>query len=233
MSSRSDRRSRRIVPTAPAADHAIVSMADYVNTNPTRIRRIVNYFQRLRQQRLDAQSNIVNAFIDAPMDQGPTNVQTRNRRTNNPPNNGTRRVVPTYQQRYIDPPSPMVVVSPHSPEGYTGPMEYIDVKKDEDGCSICMGKVVLPDCISCINNHRIHYSCYVKWFKKQKKAKRHVTCPLCKSEEFKYCSPIIEKNVIKAKSTKVTTIGSKRPRTAITGNSSGGRRTRKHRNKRR
>ena len=62
---------------------------------------------------------------------------------------------------------------------------------DKDGCSICKYRMVEPNCIKCEREHKMHYSCYIRWAK-YIPPNMPVTCPVCRSNgEFNYCTPSI------------------------------------------
>lgn len=181
------------------------------------------------------------------MDQQPVNVSNRTR-----PTTGPHSALQIHLQKHSD--NNLL----YPPEGYAYKKKCIEITDTEDECPICLCKIERPDCISCINGHRMHYSCYVKMFNKNmanvnvnnEPKPLPTSCPICRNKEFKYCSPTPERKSVERKSVKLTSNTGKRYRSAMTNSSpSGGkrrkssrprkiqsgnvsRRTIKHRNKR-
>ena len=222
----------RYLGTSPLMeDDFVVNPQSIVRPQPSTrpqslMHRIMNSVRQFRQQRNDAQIARINAYMDGPMDDRYHNVVQ--------PSSSIPTLL-SYQPRYhsrslpvFDRPTsglpPMNALLP-PPEGYKGPTDCIETKRTEEECPICFCKIIHPDCIRCTNNHRMHYSCYVKWFTTMTNANQPVTCPQCRTNHFEHCSPIIEDHVIKNKTVRVKNIGHKRGRITISGSpSSGGRR---------
>ena len=196
----------RYLGTSPLMeDDFVVNPQSIVRPQPSTrpqslMHRIMNSVRQFRQQRNDAQIARINAYMDGPMDDRYHNV-----------------VQPTSGL------PPMNVLLP-PPEGYEGPTDCIETKRTEEECPICSCKIIHPDCIRCTKNHRMHYSCYVKWFTIKTNANQPVTCPQCRINHFEHCLPIIEDPVIKNKTVRVKNIGHKRGRITISGSPSGGQR---------
>jgi hypothetical protein len=232
----------RYLGTSPLMeDDFVVNPQSIVRPQPSTrpqslMHRIINSVRQFRQQRNDAQIARINAYMDEPMDDRYHNVVQP---SSSPHMDGSLNFVPGFiPQGYrslTSVPRPLGVLLLPPPEGYEGPTDCIETKHTEEECPICFCKIIHPDCIRCTNNHRIHYSCYVKWFTTMTNANQPVTCPQCRINNFEHCSPIIEDPVIKNKTIRAKNIGNKRGRITISGSpSSGGRRrkTIKHRNKR-